>query len=151
MGQVRLQVQVIARSMLQLGEDSQKIGGIIEIIDEISDQTKPARPECGYRSAAPAMRASVLPRAREVKRLAGPHRGGDRQIKGLIGEIPTRHNKTIMVTRRGPRRWMPLRVDKVQFSFAAMMGQRRRPPELPRRSPFPPSSKPRPANRWPRP
>ena len=39
MEQLKGQVMSIAEAMLQLGENSQKIGGIIDIIDEISDQT----------------------------------------------------------------------------------------------------------------
>ncbi len=125
MGQVRLQVQVIAQSMLQLGENSQKIGGIIEIIDEISDQTNllalNAAIEAAGAGEAGKRFANV---AHEGTRLADRTVEATRQIKGLIGEIQRATNKTIMVTEEGTKAVDAASglVDKVQLSFAALMG-----------------------------
>ena len=125
MGQVRLQVQIIAQSMLQLGENSQKIGGIIEIIDEISDQTNLLALNAAIEAAGAGeagKRFAVV--AKEVKRLADRTVEATRQIKWLIAEIQSATNKTIMVTEEGTKAVDAASglVDKVQHSFASMMG-----------------------------
>ena len=125
MGLVRSQVESIARSMLEMGENSQKIGGIIEIIDEISDQTNLLALNAAIEAAGAGeagKRFAVV--AREVKRLAERTVEATRQIKGLVGEIQQATNKTIMVTEEGTKAVdsASCLVDKVQFSFASIAG-----------------------------
>jgi methyl-accepting chemotaxis protein len=124
MGQVRSQVQSIARSMLELGDNSQKIGGIVEIIDEISDQTNLLALNAAIEAAGAGeagKRFAIV--AQEVKRLADRTVEATRQIKGLIGEIQRATNNTIMVTEEGTKAVDSASglVDKVQFSFASIM------------------------------
>jgi methyl-accepting chemotaxis protein len=125
MGQVRSQVQSIARSMLELGDNSQKIGGIVEIIDEISDQTNLLALNAAIEAAGAGeagKRFAIV--AQEVKRLADRTVEATRQIKGLIGEIQRATNNTIMVTEEGTKAVdsASCLVDKVQLSFASIMG-----------------------------
>jgi len=125
MGQVRSQVQSIAKSMLQLGDNSQKIGGIVEIIDEISDQTNLLALNAAIEAAGAGeagKRFAVV--AQEVKRLADRTVEATRQIKGLIGEIQRATNNTIMVTEEGTKAVDSASslVDKVQLSFSSIMG-----------------------------
>jgi len=125
MGQVRSQVQSIAKSMLELGENSQKIGGIVEIIDEISDQTNLLALNAAIEAAGAGeagKRFAIV--AQEVKRLADRTVEATRQIKGLIGEIQRATNNTIMVTEEGTKAVdsASCLVDKVQLSFASIMG-----------------------------
>jgi len=124
MSKVRLQVQSIAKSMLELGDNSQKIGGIVEIIDEISDQTNLLALNAAIEAAGAGeagKRFAIV--AQEVKRLADRTVEATRQIKGLIGEIQRATNNTIMVTEEGTKAVDSASglVDKVQFSFAAIM------------------------------
>ncbi|GFO63503.1 methyl-accepting chemotaxis protein [Geomonas paludis] len=124
MGQVRSQVQSIAKSMLELGDNSQKIGGIVEIIDEISDQTNLLALNAAIEAAGAGeagKRFAIV--AQEVKRLADRTVEATRQIKGLIGEIQRATNNTIMVTEEGTKAVDAASqlVDKVQFSFASIM------------------------------
>jgi len=124
MGALRQQVEMIAHSMLKLGENSQQIGGIIEIIDEISDQTNLLALNAAIEAAGAGeagKRFAIV--AQEVKRLADRTVEATRQIKGLIGEIQRATNKTIMVTEEGTKAVDSASglVDKVQLSFASMM------------------------------
>jgi len=125
MALVRSQVESIARSMLQLGENSQKIGGIVEIIDEISDQTNLLALNAAIEAAGAGeagKRFAVV--AKEVKRLADRTVEATRQIKGLIGEIQRATNNTIMVTEEGTKAVDSASslVDKVKVSFSSIMG-----------------------------
>jgi len=124
MSQVRSQVQGIARSMLELGDNSQKIGGIVEIIDEISDQTNLLALNAAIEAAGAGeagKRFAIV--AQEVKRLADRTVDATRQINGLIGEIQRATNNTIMVTEEGTKAVDAAAslVDKVQLSFSSIM------------------------------
>ncbi|HEY5512977.1 MAG TPA: methyl-accepting chemotaxis protein [Geomonas sp.] len=125
MSLVRSQVQSIAKSMLQLGDNSQKIGGIVEIIDEISDQTNLLALNAAIEAAGAGeagKRFAIV--AQEVKRLADRTVEATRQIKGLIGEIQRATNNTIMVTEEGTKAVdsASCLVDKVQLSFSTILG-----------------------------
>jgi len=125
MERVRSQVQSIAESMLQLGENSQKIGGIVEIIDEISDQTNLLALNAAIEAAGAGeagKRFAIV--AQEVKRLAERTVEATRQIKGLIEEIQKATTSTIMVTEEGTKAVdkASMLVDKVQASFTSILG-----------------------------
>ena len=98
------QVQSIAEAMLQLGENSQKIGGIIDIIDEISDQTNLLSLNAAIEAAGAGeagKRFSIV--ANEVRRLADRTAEATNQVKGLIEEIQRATNSTIMLTEEGSK------------------------------------------------
>ncbi len=119
------QVRSIAESMLQLGDNSQKIGGIVEIIDEISDQTNLLALNAAIEAAGAGeagKRFAIV--AQEVKRLAERTVEATRQIKGLIDEIQKATNSTIMVTEEGTKAVDTASglVDKVQLSFTNIIG-----------------------------
>jgi len=120
MARLKNQVQSIAQSMLQLGDNSQKIGGIVEIIDEISDQTNLLALNAAIEAAGAGeagKRFAIV--AQEVRRLAERTVDATRQIKGLIEEIQKATNSTIMVTEEGTKAVdsAAALVDKVQLSF----------------------------------
>ncbi len=124
MGRLKTQVQSIAESMLQLGDNSQKIGGIVEIIDEISDQTNLLALNAAIEAAGAGeagKRFAIV--AQEVKRLAERTVDATRQIKGLIEEIQKATNSTIMVTEEGTKvvDSASALVDKVQLSFGNIL------------------------------
>lgn len=124
MNKLKTQVQTIAESMLQLGDNSQKIGGIVEIIDEISDQTNLLALNAAIEAAGAGeagKRFAIV--AQEVKRLAERTVEATRQIKGLIEEIQKATNSTIMVTEEGTKGVdaASALVDKVQLSFGNIL------------------------------
>jgi methyl-accepting chemotaxis protein len=123
MARLKAQVQSIAASMLELGDDSQKIGGIIEIIDEISDQTNLLALNATLEAAGAGeagKRFAVV--AKEVKRLAERTVEATHQIRGLIEDIQKRTSSTIMVTEEGAKAvdTASSLVDKVQSSFGTI-------------------------------
>ncbi len=104
MEQLKGQVMSIAEAMLQLGENSQKIGGIIDIIDEISDQTNLLSLNAAIEAAGAGeagKRFSVV--ANEVRRLADRTAEATNQVKVLIAQIQQATNGTIMLTEEGTK------------------------------------------------
>jgi len=104
MAQLKAQVQLIAEAMLDLGDNSQKIGGIIDIIDEISDQTNLLSLNAAIEAAGAGeagKRFSVV--ANEVRRLADRTAEATNQVKGLIIQIQQATNSTIMLTEDGSK------------------------------------------------
>ena len=124
MGRLMTQVQSIAQSMVHLGENSQKIGGIVEIIDEISDQTKLLALNAAIEAAGAGeagKRFAIV--AKEVKRLANRTVEATMQIRELIEEIQKATNSTVMVTEEGTKGVdsASALVDKVQLTFFTIM------------------------------
>jgi len=104
MSQLKDQVQSIAEAMLELGDNSQKIGGIIDIIDEISDQTNLLSLNAAIEAAGAGeagKRFSVV--ANEVRRLADRTADATNQVKVLIVQIQQATNSTIMLTEEGSK------------------------------------------------
>jgi methyl-accepting chemotaxis protein len=104
MSRLKDQVQSIAEAMLELGENSQKIGGIIDIIDEISDQTNLLSLNAAIEAAGAGeagKRFSVV--ANEVRRLADRTADATNQVKTLIVQIQQATNSTIMLTEEGSK------------------------------------------------
>jgi methyl-accepting chemotaxis protein len=104
MDQLKGQVMSIAEAMLQLGENSQKIGGIIDIIDEISDQTNLLSLNAAIEAAGAGeagKRFSIV--ANEVRRLADRTAEATNQVKALITQIQQSTNSTIMLTEEGTK------------------------------------------------
>jgi methyl-accepting chemotaxis protein len=102
MGQVREKVKAIADSMLDLGRKSQKIGGIVDIIDEISEQTHLLALNAAIEAAGAGehgKRFSVV--AGEIRRLAERTVEATTQIKSLIEEIQDSTNETVLTTEKG--------------------------------------------------
>lgn len=102
MDEVKDQVRAIADSTVELGRKSQKIGGIISIIDEISEQTHLLALNAAIEAAGAGehgKRFAVV--AGEVRRLAEKTVQATSEIKELINEIQDSTNDTVMITERG--------------------------------------------------
>lgn len=102
MEEVKDQVRAIADSTVELGYKSQKIGGIISIIDEISEQTHLLALNAAIEAAGAGehgKRFAVV--AGEVRRLAERTVQATSKIKELINEIQDSTNETVMITERG--------------------------------------------------
>ncbi len=104
MSSLKDHVQSIAESMLVLGKNSQKIGEVINIIDEISKQTNLLSLNAAIEAAGAGeegKRFAVV--AVEVKRLADRTVDATKQIKQLIDMIQNSTNKTILLTEEGSK------------------------------------------------
>ncbi len=102
MKEVKGQVGAIAASMMDLGKKSQKIGGIVDIIDEISEQTHLLAVNAAIEAAGAGehgKRFGVV--AGEVRRLAQRTVEATGQIKALVEEIQNSVNTTLLTTEKG--------------------------------------------------
>jgi len=87
---------------VHLGKKSKKIGGIVDIIDEISEQTHLLALNAAIEAAGAGengKRFSVV--AGEIRRLAERTVEATAQIKGLIDEIQESTNETVLATEKG--------------------------------------------------
>jgi len=103
-GIIKRQVDQIVLHMLDLGRKSQQVGGILEIIKELAEQTNilainatieaAGAGESGKRFAAVAD---------EIRKLADRVSGSTGDIRSLIDEIRTAANTTVMTTEDGQK------------------------------------------------
>lgn len=104
MGALKGQIMSVAEAMVQLGENSQQIGGIVNIIDEISAQTNLLSLNAAIEAAGAGeagKRFTIV--ANEVKRLAERTAEATKQIKVLIEQIQRATNTTIILTEEGTK------------------------------------------------
>lgn len=94
-------VEQVATRMLELGEKSQKITGIIEIINEISKQTNLLSLNAAIEAAGAGeagRRFSVV--AQEIRRLANRTLDATQLVRELVEEIQSATNTTVMFTEQ---------------------------------------------------
>jgi methyl-accepting chemotaxis protein len=104
MGTLKEQIMTVADAMVGLGENSQQIGGIVNIIDEISAQTNLLSLNAAIEAAGAGeagKRFTIV--ANEVKRLAERTAEATKQIKALIEQIQRATNTTIILTEEGTK------------------------------------------------
>ena len=101
---MRKKVDETVGHMLDLGKRSQQIGGILELINELAEQTNilsiNARIEAAGSSDA-GRRFGVV--ADEIRRLADRVGSSSREIRGLVDEIRAAANTTVMATEDGAK------------------------------------------------
>ncbi|GAB4265571.1 MAG: hypothetical protein Kow0092_17960 [Deferrisomatales bacterium] len=124
MAQVKTNVKSLADATLDLGSKSQKIGGIVDIIDEISEQTHLLALNAAIEAAGAGehgKRFSVV--AAEIRRLAERTVEATAQIKGLIEEIQNSTNDTVLATEAGTKIVMAgaEKVDKIGESLEGIL------------------------------
>lgn len=124
MAQVKQKVNAIATAMLELGKKSQKIGGIADIVDEISEQTHLLALNAAIEAAGAGehgKRFSVV--AAEIRRLAERTVEATAQIRGLVEEIQDSTNETVLTTEQGTAIVMDAsqRVDKIGESLEGIL------------------------------
>ncbi len=101
---IRRQVDVIVTHMLDLGRKSQQIGGILEIINELSEQTNILAINASVEAAGAGesgRRFGVV--ADEIRKLADRVGGSTKEIRSLIEEVRTAVNTTVMATESGAK------------------------------------------------
>jgi methyl-accepting chemotaxis protein len=99
---IQKQVDLIVTHMLDLGRKSQQIGGILELINELSEQTNILAINATIEAAGAGeagKRFAVV--AEEIRRLADRVGASTKEIRQLIDDIRTAVNKTVMTTEGG--------------------------------------------------
>jgi hypothetical protein len=98
------QVDLIVHHMLDLGKKSQQIGGVLDIINELSEQTNilsiNATIEASGAGESGARFSAV---AEEIRKLADRTAGSTKEIRALVEEIRSGVNTTVMVTEGGSK------------------------------------------------
>lgn len=103
-GGIKRQVDLIVVHMLDLGKKSQQIGGILEIINELAEQTNILAINATIEAAGAGdagKRFSVV--ADEIRKLADRVGGSTKEIRVLIEEIRSAVNTTVMATEGGSK------------------------------------------------
>jgi len=101
---VSRQVDTIVNHMLELGKRSQEIGSILDIINELAEQTNILAINATIESAGAGehgKRFAVV--AEEVRKLADRVGGATKDIRVLIDEIRAASNTTVMATEDGSK------------------------------------------------
>lgn len=101
---IRKQVDVIVGHMLDLGRKSQQIGTILELINELAEQTNILAINATIEAAGAGeagRRFGVV--AEEIRKLADRVAGSTKEIRGLIEEIRSAVNTTVMSTEGGSK------------------------------------------------
>lgn len=104
MATIRRQVDTVVEHMLDLGKKSQQIGGILEIINELAEQTNILAINATIEAAGAGesgKRFSVV--ADEIRKLADRVGGSTREIRELIEQIRSAVNAAVMATESGSK------------------------------------------------
>ncbi|BDG08802.1 HAMP domain-containing methyl-accepting chemotaxis protein [Anaeromyxobacter paludicola] len=103
-GAIRRQVELIVGHMLDLGRKSQQIGSILEIINELAEQTNILAINASIEAAGAGesgRRFAVV--AEEIRKLADRVGGSTKDIRVLIDEVRAAVNTTVMATESGSK------------------------------------------------
>ena len=101
---IKRQVDLIVMHMLDLGKKSQQIGGILEIINELAEQTNILAINATIEASGAGdagKRFGVV--ADEIRKLADRVGGSTKEIRVLIEEIRAAVNTTVMATEGGSK------------------------------------------------
>lgn len=101
---IKRQVDLIVSHMLDLGKKSQQIGGILDIINELAEQTNILAINATIEAAGAGevgKRFGVV--ADEIRKLADRVGGSTKEIRALINEIRAAVNTTVMATETGTK------------------------------------------------
>ncbi|HEY6331234.1 MAG TPA: methyl-accepting chemotaxis protein, partial [Blastocatellia bacterium] len=101
---IKRHVDTIVTHMLDLGKKSQQIGGILEIINELAEQTNILSINATIEAAGAGdagKRFAVV--ADEIRKLADRVAGSTKEIRSLIDEIRAAVNTTVMATEGGTK------------------------------------------------
>lgn len=103
-GSIRRQVDLIVTHMLELGRKSQQIGGVVDVVNELAEQTNilaiNATIEAAGAGEAGKRFAMV---AEEIRKLADRVAGSTRDIRTLVDEVRAAVNTTVMATESGSK------------------------------------------------
>lgn len=103
-GNIKRQVDVIVSHMLDLGKKSQQVGGILEVINELAEQTNILAINASIEAAGAGelgRRFSVV--AEEIRSLADRVGGSAKEIRSLLDDVRSAVHTTVMATETGSK------------------------------------------------
>jgi len=101
---IHRQVELIVTHMLDLGKKSQQIGSVLDLINELAEQTNILAINATIEAAGAGdsgRRFAVV--ADEIRKLADRVAGSTKEIRLLIDEVRSAVNTTVMVTEAGSK------------------------------------------------
>jgi methyl-accepting chemotaxis protein len=101
---IRRQVDLIVNHMLELAKKAQQIGAVLDIVAELAEQTNILAINATIEAAGAneaGKRFAVV--ADEIRKLAGRVAGSTKDIRGLIEDVRSSVNTTIMSTESGSK------------------------------------------------
>jgi methyl-accepting chemotaxis protein len=101
---IRRQVDLVVNHMLELGKTSQQIGGVLEIVSEMAEQTNILAINATIEAAGAGeagKRFAVV--AEEIRKLADRVAGSTKEIRGLVDDVRRAVNTTVMATETGSK------------------------------------------------
>lgn len=101
---IRRQVDLIVGHMLELGKKSQQIGAVLDIVSELAEQTNILAINATIEAAGAGdagKRFSVV--ADEIRKLADRVATSTKEIRGLIDDVRSAVNTTVMTTETGSK------------------------------------------------
>jgi methyl-accepting chemotaxis protein len=104
MGDIRRQVDQIVAYMLELGNKSQQIGAVLDIVSELAEQTNILAINATIEAAGAGdsgRRFGIV--ADEIRKLADRVAGSTKEIRGLIDDVRSAVNTTVMATETGSK------------------------------------------------
>lgn len=99
---IKRQVDQIVGHMLELGRKSQQVGGVLDLINELAEQTNILAINATIESAGAGdagRRFAVV--AEEIRKLADRVGGSTKEVRSLIEDIRASANTTVMATEDG--------------------------------------------------
>jgi methyl-accepting chemotaxis protein len=101
---MRRQMDLVVGHMLELGKKSQQIGGVLEIVSELAEQTNILAINATIEAVGAGdsgRRFAVV--ADEIRKLADRVTGSTKEIRGLIDDVRSAVNTTVMATESGSK------------------------------------------------
>ncbi|MFG1604493.1 methyl-accepting chemotaxis protein [Actinoplanes sp. NPDC049265] len=101
---IRTQVDLIVQHMLTLGEKSQQIGGVVDLVSELAEQTNILAINATIEASGAGewgRRFAVV--AEEIRKLADRTAGSAKEIRALIDDVRGAVNTTVMATEIGAK------------------------------------------------
>jgi CHASE3 domain sensor protein len=101
---IRTQVDQIVQHMLALGEKSQQIGGVVDLVSELAEQTNILAINATIEASGAGewgRRFAVV--AEEIRKLADRTAGSAKEIRALIDDVRGAVNTTVMATEIGAK------------------------------------------------
>ncbi len=103
-GSIRRQMELIVNHMLELGRKSQQIGGVVDVVNELAEQTNILAINATIEAAGAGeggKRFAAV--ADEIRKLADRVSNSTKDIRALVDEVRSAVNTTVMATESGSK------------------------------------------------